>query len=174
MRYQSSLILDKQNKKIDLQAPYWVVVLWKQQTSSATFELTKKLNVKSHQKILDFKLLHPQKISFDKDFWHIAFLRKEKVYTKLKYSRTQSYDIVSAGVAALFAGFLGFLICEKFGFELLDSGDFLFLYLYIVLLFFTLRTLVSLWTKNLRESTLLIFLSIDSWCRWVCSIFYRK
>lgn len=56
----------------------------------------------------------------------LNFLKKEKIYTKLKYSRTPQYDIVSGGVAALFAGFLGFLICEKFGLELLDSGDFYF------------------------------------------------
>jgi len=46
------------------------------------------------------------------------------------------YDIVSGGVAALFAGFLGFLICEKFGFELIDSGDFYFLFMYLVFICF--------------------------------------
>jgi hypothetical protein len=56
----------------------------------------------------------------------------------LKYSRVPQYDIVSGGVAALFAGFLGFLICEKFGFELLDSGDFYTFVMYIVFFcFFT-------------------------------------
>jgi hypothetical protein len=54
----------------------------------------------------------------------INFLRKEKIYTKLKYSRVPQYDLVSGGAAAIFAGFLGFLITEKFGLELLDSGDF--------------------------------------------------
>jgi len=37
------------------------------------------------------------------------------MYTKLKYSRVPQYDIVSGGSAALLAGFLGFLISEKFG-----------------------------------------------------------
>lgn len=69
----------------------------------------------------------------------ITFIRKEKIYTKLKYSRVPQYDIVSGGVAAIFAGFLGFLICEKFGFELLDSGDFYFLFMYLVFLFFFIR-----------------------------------
>ena len=53
------------------------------------------------------------------------------MYTKLKYSRSPQYDIVSGGVAALFSGFLGFLISEKFGIELVDSGDF-----YIALMYF--------------------------------------
>ena len=69
----------------------------------------------------------------------VNFLKKEKIYTKLKYSRTPQYDIVSGGVAAIFSGFLGFLICEKFGFELLDSGDFYFLFMYAVFFFFLIR-----------------------------------
>ena len=35
---------------------------------------------------------------------NINFLRKEKLYTKLKYSRSPAYDIVSGGAAAIFAG----------------------------------------------------------------------
>ncbi len=73
----------------------------------------------------------------------INFLKKEPIYTKLKYSRTPQYDIVSGGVAALFAGFLGFLICEKFGLELLDSGDFYFLFMYLVFFFFFLKLLLK-------------------------------
>lgn len=73
---------------------------------------------------------------FSKKLFDINFLRKEKIYTKLKYSRVPQYDIVSGGSAALLAGFLGFLICEKFGFELLDSGDFYFLFMYVVFLSF--------------------------------------
>lgn len=80
---------------------------------------------------------------FSKKLFDINFLKKEKIYTKLKYSRVPQYDIVSGGSAALLAGFLGFLICEKFGFELLDSGDFYFLFMYIVFLSFSFK----LWTK---------------------------
>lgn len=54
---------------------------------------------------------------------NVNFLRKERLYTKLKYSRSPAYDIVSGGAAALLAGFIGFLISEKYGFELVDSGD---------------------------------------------------
>lgn len=78
------------------------------------------------------------------NFFNIYFLKKEKIYTKLKYSRVPQYDIVSGGVAALFAGFLGFLICEKFGFELLDSGDFYFLFMYLVFFCFFIKLLIKL------------------------------
>jgi H+/Cl- antiporter ClcA len=56
------------------------------------------------------------------------------MYTKLKYSRSPQYDIVSGGVAALLAGFFGFLAGEKFGLELLDSGDFYIALMYVVFL----------------------------------------
>jgi hypothetical protein len=78
----------------------------------------------------------------------INFLRKERIYTKLKYSRVPQYDIVSGGAAALFAGFLGFLICEKFGFELVDSGDFYFLFMYLVFLFFFIRLFLKITDAN--------------------------
>jgi hypothetical protein len=67
---------------------------------------------------------------------NINFLRKERLYTKLKYSRSPAYDIVSGGAAALLAGFIGFLISEKFGYELVDSGDFYYAFMYGVFLTF--------------------------------------
>jgi len=73
---------------------------------------------------------------------NINFLRKERLYTKLKYSRSPAYDIVSGGAAALLAGFFGFLISEKFGYELVDSGDFYYLFMYIVFLSFSVRPLL--------------------------------
>ena len=85
----------------------------------------------------------------------INFLKKEKLYTKLKYSRVPQYDIVSGGSAALFAGFLGFLICEKFGFELLDSGDFYFLFMYLVFLVYFLRLIFKL--QNAQNATWALF-----------------
>ena len=73
---------------------------------------------------------------------NINFLRKEKLYTKLKYSRSPAFDTVSGGAAALFAGLLGFLVSEKFGMELVDSGDFYYLFMYIVFLSFSLSPLL--------------------------------
>lgn len=74
---------------------------------------------------------------------NVNFLRKERLYTKLKYSRSPAYDIVSGGAAALLAGFVGFLISEKYGFELVDSGDFYYLFMYLVFLSFSVRPLLT-------------------------------
>ena len=74
---------------------------------------------------------------------NINFLRKERLYTKLKYSRSPAYDTVSGGAAALFAGFLGFLVSEKFGMELVDSGDFYYAIMYTIFLCFSLRPLLT-------------------------------
>jgi hypothetical protein len=75
------------------------------------------------------------------------FLRKEKLYTKLKYSRSPQYDIVSGGVAAIFSAFIGFLISEKFGLELVDSGDFYIAFMYCVFFSFSLRPLLRVTSK---------------------------
>jgi hypothetical protein len=74
---------------------------------------------------------------------NVNFLRKERLYTKLKYSRSPAFDIVSGGMAALLAGFIGFLISEKFGYELVDSGDFYYAFMYLVFLTFSLRPLLT-------------------------------
>jgi len=73
---------------------------------------------------------------------NVNFLKKERLYTKLKYSRSPAYDIVSGGSAALLAGFIGFLIQEKYGFELVDSGDFYYLFMYVVFFAFSFRPLL--------------------------------
>ena len=80
---------------------------------------------------------------------NLNFIRKERLYTKLKYSRSPAYDLVSGGAAALLAGFIGFLVSEKFGYELGDSGDFYFLFMYIVILAFSIKPI--LYTTDLFE-----------------------
>jgi len=87
----------------------------------------------------------------------INFIKKEKMYTKLKYSRSPQYDIVSGGAAALFAGFLGFLISEKFGIELVDSGDFYTFFMYVVFLCFAFRPFLRIMSK---KNTLYHFFSL--------------
>jgi hypothetical protein len=89
------------------------------------------------------------------DIVNVNFLRKERLYTKLKYSRSPAYDIVSGGAAALLAGFIGFLISEKFGFELVDSGDFYYLFIYIVFASFSIRPLLT--TMNYQSSIAQVF-----------------
>jgi len=66
-------------------------------------------------------------------------LKKEKRYTKLKYSRVPQVDFVSGGVASLLAGLLGFLVTEKVGFELIDSGDFYILLTYVIIVINNIR-----------------------------------
>ncbi len=78
----------------------------------------------------------------------IHFLRKEKLYTKLKYSRCPQYDIVSGGFAAILAGFIGFLISEKFGIELVDSADFYNALMYGVFGAFSIRPLLRVYSKD--------------------------
>ena len=79
---------------------------------------------------------------------NLHLLRIEFLYTKLKYSRSPAYDIVSGGAAAIFAGLLGFLVSEKFGIELADSGDFYYLFMYIVFISFSLNPLLNVFFYN--------------------------
>jgi succinate-acetate transporter protein len=99
----------------------------------------------------------------------INFLKKEKIYTKLKYSRSPQYDIVSGGVAALFAGFLGFLISEKFGIELVDSGDFYTFFMYIVFLCFATRPFFRILSK---KNTLYHFISLKYLIDYIYTIIF--
>lgn len=82
------------------------------------------------------------------NLFDINYIKREKLYTKLKYSRSPAYDIVSGGVAAMFAGFIGFLISEKFGIELVDSGDFYTFFMYIVFLVFSCRPLIKILSQT--------------------------
>ena len=100
---------------------------------------------------------------------NVNFLRKERLYTKLKYSRSPAYDIVSGGAAAILAGFLGFLISEKYGFELVDSGDFYFLFMYLVFLSFSVRPLLI--TLNSSQPISTIF-SIKPIIQYFLTLFY--
>jgi hypothetical protein len=95
------------------------------------------------------------------------FLKKEKLYTKLKYSRSPQYDIVSGGVAAIFSAFIGFLISEKFGIELVDSGDFYILFMYTVFGVFSIRPLIRIvnrFDKLTSTISLLPFMDLTSQC----------
>lgn len=94
--------------------------------------------------VVDEHLQKPQTFQYNHNLnvFDVNFLRKEKIYAKLKYSRSPQYDIVSGGLAAILSGFIGFLICEKFGLELLDSGDFYIAFMYGVFIVFTLRPLL--------------------------------
>ena len=85
----------------------------------------------------------------------INFLKKERLYTKLKYSRSPAYDIVSGGAAALLSAFIGFLISEKFGIELVDSGDFYIVWMYIVFIALAVRPFLKI--SDVRQQGWSIF-----------------
>ena len=78
----------------------------------------------------------------------INFIKKERLYTKLKYSRSPAYDIVSGGSAALLAGFIGFLISEKFGIELVDSGDFYIGFMYAVFFALPFKLILKMMSQS--------------------------
>ena len=76
--------------------------------SSTNFPIEKVTLPVPNQHILNQDMTGISNIQYDKtilSIFDIHFLRKEKLYTKLKYSRCPQYDIVSGGFAALLAGY---------------------------------------------------------------------
>lgn len=96
--------------------------------------------------------------------FRLYFLKQEHFYTKLKYSRVPQFDTSSGAAASFLSGMYGFLVCEKFGFELIDSGDFLFLFIYIILYYFLGMLFLSIFntTSNIFNTLLLIFKSFKN------------
>jgi hypothetical protein len=140
--------------------------------------LKKKYDEKSLKRLIKPFLKNKFNYTFKSNkLWNlfdINFLRKERIYTKLKYSRVPQYDIVSGGSAAIFAGFLGFLICEKFGFELVDSADFYFLYMYLVFLFFFLRVFLKLLNHKEYFLNPFSFNLLFSFYKLIIILFFKK
>lgn len=163
MRYPNHIILDL--KKIDKKNPltsfkgiYWADSYLKLTRVAYRFlfailSKSSKVKIKSIKRrrgLINLISLNFVRTGFNV-LWPILdinFIKCEKLYTKLKYSRSPQYDIVSGGVAALFAGFLGFLISEKFGIELVDSGDFYIFFMYCVFFTFSFRPLIRILSKE--------------------------
>lgn len=131
----------------------WVEVLTALQLMSQSIQFTlTHLNSPAEEATIQLnkasikwpKSLREQSPFLKGQLFDINYIKREKIYTKLKYSRSPQYDIVSGGIAALLSAFIGFLISEKFGYELPDSGDFYIVFMYIVFLCFSLRPLVKL------------------------------
>ena len=148
MRYPKHLVLDFSCTSFSILKKTWALSYQK----TLALPKQKKLFSDRFSKLLTVTHRHflPLDVSETSNYFpfffktNVNFLRKEKIYTKLKYSRCPQYDMVSGGLAALFSAFLGFLICEKFGLELLDSGDFYILLMYIIFAVFSCRPLVKL------------------------------
>jgi hypothetical protein len=151
MRYPKHLILDLRTPETSTSAADWkqnfltkTPLLLDNETSLyVNVVKNSSANLHSAQEHKSESFYSSTTTTFD-----INFLRKEKLYTKLKYSRCPQYDIVSGGFAAILAGFIGFLISEKFGIELVDSGDFYFAFMYGVIGSFSLRPLVRIYSKD--------------------------
>jgi hypothetical protein len=124
--------------------------------SHIILDMASHITTATHSKVETKGTTGPQYISNKDNFktatpftlFDVHFVRKERLYTKLKYSRCPQYDIVSGGFAALLAGFIGFLISEKFGIELVDSGDFYIAFMYVVFTVFSLRPLIVSYSKH--------------------------
>lgn len=93
--------------------------------------------------LLNFKMINWLHKTILLNNFTLLWMKKEFLYTKLKYSRVPQFDIASGASAALLAGLLGFIVTEKFGFELLDSGDFYMLVMYLGVLLLILRLLIK-------------------------------
>lgn len=91
----------------------------------------------------------------------LYFFKKELFYTKLKYSRVPQFDTSAGAAASFLSGLYGFMVCEKFGLELLDGGDFLFTALYLLWTFFVGVLYVQIFNTHgsLGSSIYAIFLS---------------
>ena len=161
MQYPRHLILDTKFSRATATSPqqwsslYTHKLLKSPDTSSKLNTYNTPVQWKTSKNPLASNTLTPIE-HFPHHLFNINFLRKERLYTKLKYSRCPQYDIVGGGWAALFAGLLGFLISEKFGIELVDSGDFYNALMYAIFASFALRPLIKIIDKSFQLKDLLL------------------
>ena len=178
LRLPNHIILDFNNQKNNHSSSYWVDNFFtKQQNNTPLFlrnrllsdkissDATLTLLTEQYNSVhIGYKLNNFSSINYTSNHLNtlnslinVNFLRKERLYTKLKYSRSPAFDIVSGGAAAIFAGLLGFLVSEKFGLELVDSGDFYYLFMYAVFIAFSVRPLLVVMSNERSFAELLSF-----------------
>lgn len=197
MRDFNHLVLDIEVKKNNLSTQNWLITSLSEKKIMNSVELNTIISSKMlvNTKIItsDFEELNNSELhrtktplyintsspkttsSFDiHNTLNINFLRKERLYTKLKYSRSPAYDIVSGGAAAILAGFIGFLVSEKFGFELVDSGDFYFLFIYIVFASFSVRPLLVTMNSNSTLTSLISLKPVLTFFVTIISFLIKK
>lgn len=153
MNYNFLLDTTKLNENSIHDYSYWYKFTRVQKGSFFFFALLPKFQHNSKSVFLNS--------SVAKNF-SIFFIRKEIFYTKLKYSRVPQFDTSAGAAASFMSGMYGFMVSEKYGFELIDSGDFLFLVLFIsflVLLGSTLTTLINARTSIIAD-LILVFKSL--------------
>lgn len=197
MRDFNHLVLDIEVKKNNLSTQNWLITSLSEKKIMNSVELntiiSSKMLVNTKTITSDFEELNNSELhrtktplyidtsspkttsSFDiHNTLNINFLRKERLYTKLKYSRSPAYDIVSGGAAAILAGFIGFLVSEKFGFELVDSGDFYFLFIYIVFASFSVRPLLVTMNSNSTLTSLISLKPVLTFFVTIISFLIKK
>lgn len=197
MRDFNHLVLDIEVKKNNLSTQNWLITSLSEKKIMNSVELntiiSSKVLVNTKTITSDFEELNNSELhrtktplyidtsspkttsSFDiHNTLNINFLRKERLYTKLKYSRSPAYDIVSGGAAAILAGFIGFLVSEKFGFELVDSGDFYFLFIYIVFASFSVRPLLVTMNSNSTLTSLISLKPVLTFFVTIISFLIKK
>lgn len=79
---------------------------------------------------ISVNITYAYQFSFNFKELSIYFFKHEPTFTKLKYSRVPQFDASATTVASFLSALIGYLICEKTGFELLDSGDLVFTCVY--------------------------------------------
>ena len=164
MQYPNHLILDLNRGNLPKQKSHVWGEEYLYKISNKNVEFSTKLNTVEYFSVNRKKSKFSESMSVNgwtyytsgTNIFDINFLRKERLYTKLKYSRCPQYDIVSGGWAALFAGLIGFLISEKFGIELVDSGDFYTALMYGIFLVFSLRPILKFLGKDFSLKNLII------------------
>ena len=154
MKYPKHIILDLRTPEHLIINETWDLKYQRLNSLNLDFKTVEfSSSVKPMRKIINRSNNSSNLNSTTFSLFDINFLRKEKIYTKLKYSRCPQYDIVSGGFAAIFAGFIGFLISEKFGIELVDSGDFYIAFMYCVFAVFAVRPLIRIYSKDSAQYT---------------------
>lgn len=154
MKFPSPTLFDSPLSSSQNQPPHWGILYQthfkRVNGGGSDFKSSKFLNLRSPitSKYPPFHPSPSPSLFNEKHAFDINFLRKEPLYSKLKYSRTQSFDIVSGGVALLLTSFLGYLSTEKVGFELIDSGDFLFLIVYLMIVLFEIKITLKLYSDS--------------------------
>ena len=91
------------------------------------------------------------------NYFNIYFIKKERLYTKLKYSRVPQFDVASGGIASLVAAMFACLVTEKFGVELVDSGDFYTILMYLIFILFVIKTVSNLFDTSNNSFVLTSF-----------------
>ena len=157
MKYPLHTILDVQNRYVRKRYQNYKFVNFNENELPLTYTQTLNLHINASKFSREWFVSSSKKSHNTPINWitlyDVSFLRKEKIYTKLKYSRCPQYDIISGGFAAIFAGFIGFLISEKFGIELVDSGDFYLALMYGIFSVCSIRPLLRVYSVTATPYT---------------------